>query len=99
MYSFHRRPHLQLVLLILELCSADQSPGMKADDGSEQIEAEVGQLRQTRANDAASSKKPISLPFSATDYRQDVHSGVDKYIASNSVGIIKSGDCHIRASK
>lgn len=41
----------------------------------------------------------VYLPFSASTYRQDVHSGIVRCIAANQAGSIQSLDVHIRASK
>lgn len=41
----------------------------------------------------------VYLPFSATSYRQDVHSGIVRCVATNQVGSIQSQDVNIRASK
>nr|XP_027205557.1 Down syndrome cell adhesion molecule-like protein 1 [Dermatophagoides pteronyssinus] len=40
----------------------------------------------------------VYLPFSATSYRQDVHSGIVRCVATNQVGSIQSQDVNIRAS-
>ncbi|KAH9415900.1 hypothetical protein DERP_000394 [Dermatophagoides pteronyssinus] len=40
----------------------------------------------------------VYLPFSASTYRQDVHSGIVRCIAANQAGSIQSLDVHIRAS-
>ncbi|KAH9398270.1 hypothetical protein TYRP_019281, partial [Tyrophagus putrescentiae] len=57
----------------------------------------VAGLRQIR-KDLLTSQL-VYLPFSAANYRQDVHSGTIRCVAANAAGAIQSQDVHIRASK
>lgn len=57
----------------------------------------VSGLRQIR-KDLLTSQL-VYQPFSAANYRQDVHSGTIRCVASNTAGAIQSQDVHIRASK
>ncbi|KAH9398164.1 hypothetical protein TYRP_019172 [Tyrophagus putrescentiae] len=55
----------------------------------------VAGLRQIR-KDLLTSQL-VYLPFSAANYRQDVHSGTIRCVAANAAGAIQSQDVHIRA--
>jgi len=57
----------------------------------------VAGLRQIR-KDLLTSQL-VYLPFSAANYRQDVHSGTIRCVAANAAGAVQSQDVHIRASK
>lgn len=58
---------------------------------------QVPGLRQIR-KDLLTSQL-VYLPFNAGNYRQDVHSGTIRCVATNAAGSIQSQDVHIRASK
>ncbi|KAH7636713.1 down syndrome cell adhesion molecule [Dermatophagoides farinae] len=63
-------------------------------DGTPLIQ--INGLRQIRKD--LLTTQLVYLPFSASSYRQDVHSGIVRCVATNQIGSIQSQDVHIRAS-
>ena len=82
---------------ILPLITGSPPPAVwwTKSDGSP-LESVPG-LRQLTTDSL--STQLVYLPFSANQYRQDIHSTQVRCVANNTVGVIVSSDCHIRASK
>ncbi|XP_064482927.1 cell adhesion molecule Dscam2-like [Ornithodoros turicata] len=76
-------------------CSAQGQPEPKVSwERKDGIQAtHIPGLRETRSDGSL-----LLVPFSASQYRQDVHSATYRCVATNSVGTIKSRYSHVQAS-
>ena len=98
---FHREPGQSLEFLNTSggkiSCSASGKPeptiGWIKEDGSG-INGDTSSLRTVRDDGSL-----IFRPFSASEYRQDIHSAFYKCLATNSFGTIESHPVKVRASE